>query len=165
MEKQERSVVLVKPDGLQRGLIGEIISRFERVGLVIVGMKLVWIDADHAKKHYSAHVEKSFYLPVENYVISGPVLAFVLEGHNAVALVRKLVGTTEPNTSAPGTIRGDFAHMTYEFSDGEGASLGLRNVVHASGNLEEANEEIDLWFKSEELHNYKLVHHKHMRGK
>ena len=161
---EERSLVFVKPDGVERGLVGEIISRFERVGLLIAGMKLVWIDADHAKKHYVEHVEKPFYPPVEDYVTSGPVVAMVLEGHNAVALVRKLVGSTEPNSSAPGTIRGDYAHMTYAFSDGEGKGLGLRNVIHASGNLEEAKKEIDLWFKSEELYNYKLVHHKHMRG-
>lgn len=162
---EERSLVFVKPDGVERGIVGEIISRFERVGLVIVGMKMVWISKDHAKKHYAAHVDKPFYPPVENYVTSGPVVAFVLEGHNAVALVRKLVGSTEPNTSAPGTIRGDYAHMTYAFSDGEGSHLGLRNVIHASGNLEEAKEEINLWFTPEELHSYELVHHKHMRGK
>lgn len=161
---EERSLVFVKPDGVERGLVGEIISRFERVGLTIVGMKMVWIDSDHAKKHYSAHVGKSFYSAVENYVTSGPVVAMVLEGHNAVKLVRKLVGGTEPNSAAPGTIRGDFSHMTYEFSDGEGSHLGLRNIIHASGNLEEAKDEINLWFKPEELYNYELVLNKHMRG-
>ena len=161
---EEKSLVFIKPDGVERGLVGEIISRFEKVGLLIAGLKLVWIDADHAKKHYSAHVNKPFYSPVENYVTSSPVVAMVLQGHNAVALIRKMVGSTEPNSAAPGTIRGDYAHMTYEFSDGEGASLGLRNIIHASGNLEEANDEIALWFKPEELYTYKLVHHKHMRG-
>ena len=161
---EEKSLVFIKPDGVERGLVGEIISRFEKVGLLIAGLKLVWIDRDHAKKHYSAHVDKPFYPPVEDYVTSGPVVAMVLQGHNAVALVRKLVGSTEPNTAPPGTIRGDFAHMTYEFSDGEGKGLGLRNVIHASGNKEEAEEEVSLWFKSEELFDYKLVHHKHMRG-
>ncbi len=161
---EEKSLVFVKPDGVERGLVGEIISRFERVGLIIVGLKMVWIKPDHAKKHYAAHVEKSFYLPVENYVTSGPVVALVLQGHNAVSLVRKMVGGTEPNSAAPGTIRGDFAHMTYAFSDGDGAHLGLRNVIHASGNVEEAEEEIKLWFTPEELHAYELVHTKHMRG-
>ncbi len=161
---EEQSLVFIKPDGVERGIVGEIISRFERVGLVIVGMKMVWVDKEHARKHYSAHVEKSFYPPVEEYVTSGPVIAMVLEGHGAVGLIRKLVGGTEPNTALPGTIRGDYAHMTYAHADNEGKHLGLRNVVHASGNVEEAQQEVQLWFTSKELHSYKLVHHKHMRG-
>lgn len=159
----EQSLIFVKPDGVERGLVGEIISRFEKAGLTIAGMKMVWIDKDHAKKHYSAHVGKSFYPPVENYVTSGPIVVAVLEGPGAVAVVRKMVGSTEPHSALPGTIRGDFAHMTYSHADGEASHLGLRNVIHASGNLEEAKEEIKLWFKDNELHSYSLVHHKHTR--
>jgi nucleoside-diphosphate kinase len=92
----EQSLVFIKPDGVERSLVGEIITRFEKVGLTIVGLKMVWIDEDHAKKHYSAHVDKPFYPPVEKYVTSGPVVAMVLEGIGAVSLVRKMVGSTEP---------------------------------------------------------------------
>lgn len=162
----EQTLVFIKPDGVERGLVGEILQRFERVGLTIIGMKMVWADADHAKKHYSAHVEKSFYPPVEKYVTSGPVVAFVLEGPSAVALVRKMVGSTEPHSAAPGTIRGDYAHLTYGYVDAEDADEDrtLKNVIHASGELDEAKEEIKLWFQPEELHSYQLVHHKHTRG-
>ncbi len=161
----ERTLVFIKPDGVERGLVGEILTRFERVGLTIVGMKMVWVDQDHTKKHYQAHVDKPFYLPIEEFITSGPVVAFVLEGHAAVALVRKMVGGTEPHSAAPGTIRGDYAHMNYAFADSdEGKSLGLRNVIHASGEKDEADKEIELWFTPEELHSYQLVHHKHMRG-
>lgn len=161
----ERTLVFVKPDGVERGLVGEIISRFEKVGLTIVGMKMVWADANHTKKHYSAHVDKSFYPPVEKYVTSGPVVAFVLEGPSAVKLVRKMVGSTEPHSAAPGTIRGDYAHLTFSYvDDGDHSDLSLRNIIHASGEIDEAEEEIKLWFLPEELHSYTVVHHKHTRG-
>ena len=161
----EQTLVFVKPDGVERGIVGEIITRFERVGLTIIGMKMVWADADHAKKHYSAHVEKPFYPPVEKYVTSGPVVAFVLEGPSAVKVVRKMVGSTEPHSAAPGTIRGDYAHLTYDYVDnGDNKDLSLRNIIHASGELDEAKEEIKLWFTPKELHSYSLVHHKHTRG-
>ena len=160
----ERTLIFVKPDGVERGLVGEILTRFEKVGLKLVGLKMVLVSKDHAKKHYSAHVGKAFYPPVEDYVTSGPVVAAVLEGVGAVALVRKLVGGTEPHSAALGTIRGDFAHMSYAYADGPAKALGLRNIIHASGNKEEAEQEIKLWFDSKELFDYKLLHEKHTRG-
>ena len=138
----EQTLVFIKPDGVERGLIGEIFSRFEKVGLKIVGMKMVHPTKEHTQKHYSAHVGKDFYTHVENFIISGPVAAAVLEGVGAVSLVRKMVGGTEPHSAAPGTIRGDFAHMNYAYADGPAKQKGLRNVIHASGNDEEAKIEI-----------------------
>jgi len=157
----EQSLVFIKPDGVERSLVGEIITRFEKVGLTIVGLKMVWIDEDHAKKHYSAHVDKPFYPPVEKYVTSGPVVAMVLEGIGAVSLVRKMVGSTEPHGAQPGTIRGDYAHVNYAYADETG--LGLKNIIHASGSLEEAEKEVSLWFSPEEIHSYETVHEKHIR--
>lgn len=149
----ERTLVLVKPDGVQRGLIGEIISRFEKRGLKLVGMKMVWVDKDFSKQHYSAHVDKDFYKGLENFIISAPVVAMAVEGINAVELVRKVVGSTEPKSAPIGTIRGDFAHVSYEYADKKGISI--KNLVHASGNKEEAEQEVGLWFSVEELFNYK----------
>jgi|SRR3989344_3689149 len=155
----ERTFVAVKPDGVQRQLVGEILQRFERVGLKIVGMKMKLVDKEFSKKHYSAHVNKPFYKGLEDFIVSGPVIAFVLEGINAVELVRKIVGPTEPKSAAPGTIRGDYSHHSYSYTDKKGISI--KNIIHASGNLEEAKQEINLWFKPEELHSYKTVHEVH----
>ncbi len=148
-----RTLVLIKPDGVKRALSGEIIRRFERVGLKIIGMKMVWVDREFSKQHYSAHVGKQFYNNLEKYLTMGPVIAMVLEGINAVELARKIVGGTEPNKSAPGTIRGDYAHHTFSYTDKKGKST--MNLIHASGNEEEAKQEIALWFAPEELHDYK----------
>ena len=156
----ERTLVLVKPDGVQRGLSGRILQRFEDVGLKIVGMKMKWVDADFSKKHYAAHIEKPFYPGLEKMITEGPVIALVLEGLHAVELVRKMVGSTEPRTAPPGTIRGDFAQHSYAATDAEGRSI--KNLVHASGNVGEAKQEVELWFKPEELHTYKTVHEKHV---
>ncbi len=155
----ERTLVLVKPDGVERGFVGAILSRFEKTGLKIVGMKMVFMDSDFAKKHYAVHVNKAFYKSVEDFMISGPVVAFVLEGIDAVDLVRKMIGATEPRSAAPGTIRGDFAHHSYEYADKKG--IAIRNLVHASGTKQEAKVEVALWFKKEELFSYKTVHEKH----
>lgn len=160
----EKTLVFVKPDGVERGLVGEIFARFEKVGLKIVGMKMVRADIEHIKKHYAAHVGKDFYPPIENFIASGPVVAAVLEGVGAVALVRKMVGGTEPHSAAPGTIRGDYAHMNYAYADGPAKDKGLRNVIHASGNVEEAEVEVELWFGKDELFDYELLHEKHTRG-
>ncbi|MBU2589464.1 MAG: nucleoside-diphosphate kinase [Nanoarchaeota archaeon] len=149
----ERTLVLVKPDGVQRGLIGDIISRFEKRGLKIVGMKMVWVDKDFSKQHYSAHIDKNFYKGLEDFIISAPIVAMAVEGINAVELVRKVVGSTEPKSAPIGTIRGDFAHVSYEYADKKGISI--KNLVHASGNSEEAEQEVSLWFSVEELFNYK----------
>lgn len=151
----ERTLVLIKPEGVQRHLVGKIIQRFEDAGLKIVGMKQVWINGEFAQKHYSEHVGKSFYQNLEKHITEGPVIAFVLEGPNAVENVRKIVGTTEPKSSPPGTIRGDFAHISFEHADSNGKPI--KNVVHASGNPEEAKKEISLWFNDYELHSYKTM--------
>ena len=156
----EKTLVLVKPDGVQRGLIGEIISRFEKVGLKIIGMKMQWIDAEFSKEHYKAHIDKPFYPMLEAMITEGPVLAIVLEGVDAVKQVRKMVGETEPKGAAPGTIRGDYAHVSYDYADKKG--VAVKNIIHASGNSKDAKQEIKLWFKDDELHSYKTVHEKHV---
>jgi nucleoside-diphosphate kinase len=155
----ERTLILVKPDGVQRGLVGEIITRFEKMGLKIVGMKMKWVDVAFSKKHYSAHVNKPFYKGLEKNITEGPVIAVVIEGLHAVEVVRKMVGGTEPRTAPPGTIRGDYAHHSYEYSDSKG--MGIKNLIHASGNLKEAKEEVKLWFDAKDLHDYKTVHEIH----
>ena len=156
----ERSLVLIKPDGVQRTLSGEIIGRFEKVGLKIVGMKMTWIDRDFSKKHYDAHVAKPFYKGLEDYITEGPVIAMVLEGLHAIEIIRKMVGSTEPRKAQPGTIRGDFSHHSYEYTDPKG--IAIKNLIHASGEKKDAEKEIKLWFKKEELHSYKTVHEKHV---
>ena len=156
----ERTLVLIKPDGVQRSFSGRIISRFEDVGLKIVGAKMVWVDANFAKIHYAEHVEKAFYPGLEAMITEGPVMALVLEGLHAVELVRKMVGVTEPKSAQPGTIRGDFAHHSYAYTDEAGKSI--KNLIHASGNLEEAKKEVALWFKEGEIHTYKTVHEMHV---
>jgi nucleoside-diphosphate kinase len=158
----ERSLVLIKPDGVQRGLIGRILSRFEDAGFKIVGTKMVWVDADFGKKHYFDLGERRGEKVLEvmlKFITSGPVLALVFEGINAVENVRKMVGGTEPKTAAPGTIRGDFAHVSFAHADH--ADKAIENLIHASGNVEEAKMEVVLWFKDEELHSYKTVHEAH----
>lgn len=156
----ERTLVLIKPDGVQRALSGRVIQRFEDVGLKIVGMKMKWIDASFSKKHYAALVEKPFYPGLEKMITEGPVIAIVFEGLHAVELVRKMVGSTEPKSAAPGTIRGDFSHHSYAATDKEGRSI--KNIIHASGNLEEAKVEVALWFAPNELYSYKTVHEMHV---
>ena len=155
----ERTLVLIKPDGVERGLIGTLISRFEHVGLKIIGMKMVWIDKEFSKKHYAAHVEKPFYKGLEAFIVSGPVVAIVLEGIDAVDVVRKMVGSTEPKASAPGTIRGDFAHHSYGYADKKG--IAIKNLIHASGSKDDAKVEVPLWFSAKELYSYQAVHEKH----
>ena len=155
----EHTLVLIKPDGVERGLIGRIIERFENVGLKIAGMKMVWLDKKFAKEHYAAHVDKPFYKGLETFIISGPVVALALEGIDAVEIVRKMVGETEPKSSAPGTIRGDFSHHSYGYADKKG--IAIKNLIHASGSKQDAKSEIELWFEKNELHTYKTVHEKH----
>lgn len=158
----EKTLVLIKPDGVQRGLVGEILQRFERVGLKIIAMKMVHIDTEFAKKHYAAHVEKAFYPGLESLITMGPVVALVLEGIEAVPLVRKMVGATEPKSAAPGTIRGDYAHVSYGYADAKGISI--KNVIHASGDADDAKKEIALWFDDNEIHDYETVHEKHVNN-
>ncbi len=162
----ERSLVLLKPDAVQRGMMGRIISRFEDVGMKIIGMKMVWMDKDLSWKHYEeiGKVASRRGEPVlkrmMNFMTSGPVLAICLEGVGAVEIIRKMVGATEPRAAAPGTIRGDFSHVSYAYADSK--ELGIKNLVHASGSIDDARQEIELWFKEEELHSYKSVHDVHI---
>ena len=156
----ERTFVAIKPDGVERGIIGEIITRFEKAGLKIAAMKFVWVDKEFARKHYAEHVDKPFYPGLEAMITMGPVVAMVLEGVEAIALVRKLVGPTEPKTAPPGTIRGDFAHVSYGHADEH--NIGVKNVIHASANKKDAEKEIELWFEDNEIHDYETVHEKHV---
>lgn len=159
----ERTFVAVKPDGVARGLIGEIIRRFERVGLKVVGMKMVWVDKEFAYKHYTEDLEKRRGKHIRElmteFLTRGPVVAMVIEGVNAIENVRKIVGSTEPRASAPGTIRGDYSHVSYAHADEQ--KKAVANVIHASANKEDADYEIDLWFDKEEIHTYKRVDEDH----
>jgi nucleoside-diphosphate kinase len=156
----ERTFVLIKPDGVVRGLIGEVLRRFENAGLKIVGMKMVWADREFAEKHYDAHRGKKFFKPTVDYITQGPVIAMAIEGVHAVQNVRKLVGPTSPHEALPGTIRGDFSHMSLAYADAMNKS-GM-NILHASDKPETAKKEIQLWFRPEELHTYKTVHESHV---
>lgn len=138
----ERTLCLVKPDGVQRGLIGEVVLRLERKGLQIVGMKMLNISAELAAKHYEAHGGKSFYPTLVEHITSGPVVALAVQGHRAVEVVRSLNGKTDPALAMVGTIRGDF-----------GLTMS-RNIVHAADSVEAATYEISLYFKPEELISY-----------
>lgn len=135
----ERTFVMVKPDGVHRGLVGEVISRLERKGLKIVAMKMLWIAKEMAENHYAEHRGKPFFSALVDYITSGPVVAMVVEGKNAIKVVRTLVGATNPVEAAPGTIRGDF-----------GLDVG-RNVVHASDSPQSAEREISLFFRDDEI--------------
>lgn len=155
----QRTLILLKPDAVERSITGEIISRFERAGLKIVGMKMVWMSKDFSKKHYEAHTSKPFYVGLEKFMTAGPIIAMVLEGIHAVETVRKMVGATEPKSAQPGTIRGDYAHHSYAYTDKKG--IAIKNLIHASGNQEDAIKEVGLWFADAELHTYKTVHEVH----
>lgn len=160
----ERTLVVVKPDGVKRGLVGRIMQRFEDAGLKILGAKMQWVDAEFAGKHYFDVEErhgKEIFNQNQEYLSEGPVMAIVLEGAEAVANVRRIVGATEPKSSAPGTIRGDLAHQGYALANA--SERAVRNLVHASGAPEEAEHEIPLWFDESELHDYKVVHEEHTR--
>ena len=156
----ERSLVVIKPDGVQRALTGDILRRFEQTGLKVIALKMVWVPRDFAKKHYKAHAEKSFFKDLVEFLSEGPVVAFVIEGVHAVDNVRKLVGPTSPSDAAPGTIRGDFAHLSMKYASQTGS--GGKNIIHASATLAEAKDEIDLWFTKDEIHTYKTVHESHV---
>jgi len=182
--KQERTLVLIKPDGVQRSLIGEVIKRYEHCGLKLVALKMVIPRKETALAHYSTDPDwasktgnKTFESyrskglptpgndPIEfaegirrkllDFLCSGPVVATVWQGMGAVPIVRKITGSTEPLSSAPGTIRGDYTIDSYTASDND--NRAVRNIIHSSGTLEEAKKEIDIWFKPEEILNYRLV--------
>jgi len=182
--KNERTFVIIKPDGVQRSLIGEVMGRFERIGLKLIAMKMVLPTEEMARKHYTLDPEwirktgeksilnygKKGLVPPSNdplkignvvlgnlvkYMTSGPVVAMAWQGAHAVPIVRKLVGSTEPLTSDVGTIRGDFVLDSYQMSDMDGRAV--RNVIHASGSVDEAKGEIALWFKDAEIMKYKHI--------
>ncbi len=184
----ERTLLLMKPDAVQRAIVGKILERFENVGLKIVGMKMVHADRKLAEKHYlvdnllkttvhntrAAYAKKGIELKesdleiakriqkmLTDFLVEGPVIALVLEGPHAIEVVRKLVGGTEPRTAAPGTIRGDFFMDSYFVSDKKGRPL--RNLIHASGIKEEAEYEIALWFMKEELFTWESMHDRHVK--
>ena len=139
----ERTLVILKPDAVQRGLVGAILDRFERRGLQLVGMRLIQIDGPLAERHYGEHKGKGFYEGLVAYITSSPVVVAVLEGPNAVAVVRTTMGSTNPKDAAPGTIRGDFA-----------VEIG-RNLVHGSDSLDSAARELGLYFADEDLVAYR----------
>lgn len=149
----ERTLVLVKPDGVARGLIGEVIKRFEQRGLKIAGLKLVWVDRKHAEKHYDVHKDKPFFKGLVGFLSAGPVVACVIEGANAIDVCRKITGSTYPSEAAPGTIRGDYAHVSKDYANVKGKTVA--NLIHASDSKESAEKEIALWFRKDELHDYK----------
>jgi nucleoside-diphosphate kinase len=182
--KFERTLVIIKPDGIQRTLIGEIIKRYERVGLKLVGIKMLVPSAELIEKHYTldpawrtvtglktikGYTDKGLKPPhtdplkitaiilknLVKYMTKGPVVAMVWEGAHAVQIVRKITGGTEPLTSPIGTIRGDYVIDSYSMSDTDGRAV--RNLVHASGSPKEANDEINHWFKKEEVFNYRHI--------
>ncbi len=182
--KSEKTLVLIKPDAVQRTLIGEIIQRFERIGLKLVAVKMVVVSGEHIEKHYTldpewrrkvgektikSYLEKGQNPPSEDpikisqpvldglvkFMTSGPMIAMIWEGAHAVKIVRKLVGGTEPLSSDVGTIRGDFVLDSYEMADSDNRSI--RNLVHASGSTEEAEIEINHWFSPEEIVSYRLI--------
>ena len=183
-DKKERTLVVIKPDGVQRSLIGEIVKRFERTGLKLVGVKMFVPKEDFVEAHYTLDpnwkmnngtkviqaakdkglkprtedpIEQADFVlgTLKKYLTSGPVIAMVWEGLHAVKIVRKIVGGTEPLTSDVGTIRGDFVLDSYQKGDEDNRSV--RNLIHASGSTEEADMEIKHWFEDFELVNYRLV--------
>jgi len=143
--QKEKTFVMIKPDAVQRGLIGEIINRFEKKGLKIVAMKFVSVSKELAEKHYGIHKGKPFFKPTVDYIISSPVVAMVLEGINVINMVRNMMGKTNPQDAAMGSIRGDY-----------GQFIG-RNIVHGSDGPDTAEFEINLWFTPEEISNYERI--------
>ena len=142
MADTQRTLLLVKPDGVQRQLVGRVLTRFEERGLKIVGLKLVWADRALAEQHYAVHRERPFFKGLVDFITSSPLVAAAIEGPNAIAIVRAMNGATRPHEAAPGSIRGDFAVET------------AQNLVHASDSPENAATELALWFKDTELFSY-----------
>ena len=163
----QRTLILFKPDAVQRGIVGEILTRFERVGLKIVGTKMIFPNKEHYHKHYEGigkmvtrRGENAFDMALE-FMTQGPVIAMVFEGVEAVELVRKLVGGTEPKSALPGTIRGDYSHMSFGYADEH--NVGIPNLIHASGSIEEAKQEIEHWFSNYEIYDYSSPREKFTR--
>ena len=160
-EHIEKTFVALKPDTVKRGITGKIIDIFEEAGFKIIGMKMVWADSETLQEHYSEHVDKDFYDRLEEYMSSGPIVAMVLEGVNTVENVRKIVGETDPKEADPSTIRGRFAHMSFDHADGSGRLH--KNIIHASAEKDEAEKEIDIWFNEEELHSFESAQEEFVR--
>lgn len=163
----QNTLIIFKPDALQRGRVGEILTRFERVGLKIIGTKMLAPHRDHYHAHYEGigkmvtrRGEDKFNITLA-MMVDGPVIAMVLRGVDAVEVVRKLVGATEPKNAQPGTIRGDFSHISFGYADS--VNKGIPNLIHASGDAEEAKQEIDHWFSNSELFDYKVLNEKFTR--
>lgn len=163
----QKTLVVLKPDAVQRSIWGEIISRFERVWLSIVAIKMVYPTKDFYFHHYETigqmitrRGQKAFDITLE-MMLTGPVIAIILEGNDSIEVVRKMVGTTEPKSALPGTIRGDYAHMSFAYADG--VNKGIPNLLHASGNIEEAEKEIQHWFAATEIFETKNVNHSFTR--
>jgi nucleoside-diphosphate kinase len=165
----EKTLIIMKPDAMQRGIVGEVLTRFEKTGLTIVACKMVAPDREHFHQHYEGISKlisrwgQDVYDIVLSQMTETPVIAIVLEGVEAVNHVRKIVGTTDPKNSPAGTIRGDYTHMTQEYSNSVGGTLP--NIVHASGSQEEAKKEIALWFNDDEVYEYETPHQKVVLGK
>ncbi|MEM3074422.1 MAG: nucleoside-diphosphate kinase [Candidatus Pacearchaeota archaeon] len=159
----EQTLVLIKPDGIQRGLIGEILKRFEQRGLKIVGIKMVKVSRNLATRHYGEEIAKKHGKHVMdylvNYLMESPVIVMVLQGVNAIENVRKIVGDTYPGEANIGTIRGDFAHASKLYSKEKNHG---KNLVHASSSKEDAKKELSLWFSIDEIHDYKLSYENHI---
>lgn len=182
--KQEKTLVLVKPDGVQRSLIGEVIKRYEQCGLKLIALKMIIPSDELSLKHYSVDpdwayktgtksieaakargqkltsedpivIAEKIRMALRKYLSSGPVVALVWQGMNAVAIVRKITGSTEPLSSTPGTIRGDYTVDSYFSADIDHRSV--RNIIHSSGSVDEANKEIPIWFRPAEILNYRLI--------
>lgn len=160
----EQTLVLVKPDGVQRGLVGEIIKRFEQRGLKIVGMKLTHADKSVAEKHYTEDIaERRGEIVREKllkFITSGPVIALVVQGVDAIENVRKIVGETESKSAIPGTIRGDFSHISFKHADEK--EIPVKNLVHASSDKKDAKRELSIWFSVDEIHDYTRAEDEHV---
>ncbi len=159
--QNERTLVLLKPVSIQRALVGEIVSRFENKGLKIVGMKMIHISKQLAKEHYSHLVSKPFYPDLEKFMTEHPVIAMVIEGKEAVEVVRNMCGVTNATKAAPGTIRGDLSFdSSFLANTGKRA---IKNLIHASGTVDEALYEIPLWFSKGEIVSYRRAEEEAMR--
>jgi nucleoside-diphosphate kinase len=158
----ERTLVIFKPDAVQRSIVGEVITRFEKAGFKIVGIKMVEPNEEHYNEHYEGigtlktRKGEEIFEGTMKSMQEGPVIAMALEGVDAVETVRKMVGATEPKSALPGTIRGDYAHVN--FSQATSVGRAVANIIHASADKEEADKEVTHWFKADELHNYSVVH-------
>ncbi len=165
--KVQQTLVLFKPDAIQRGIVGDILTRFERVGLKIIATKMIAPGREHYYRHYedigqmiTRRGDHAFNVTLE-MMTGGPVIAMVFEGVEAISLVRKLVGGTEPKSADPGTIRGDFSHMSFGYADTK--NKGIPNLIHASGDEKDADQEIAHWFADSELFTYEVVNEKFTR--